>query len=84
MLHFPALFTVSQNIYSGFRLLCSVSLSLHTTSVIYLHVLMFLLSSMHPYRFGRLMTLSKANGLVITNTGGSFLVQDRLDIIGRG
>ena len=39
---------------------------------------------MRPYRFGRLMKLSKANGRVITNTGGSFLVQDRLDVIGRG
>jgi len=81
--HFPALFTVSENTYSIFFIFCVALVSLPTTSVIYLHVLMFL-SSMHPYRFGRLMALSKANGRVITNTGGSFLVQDCLDIIGRG
>ena len=61
---------------------CVELVSLHSTSVIYLHVLMFLFTSMHPCKLGRLMALSKENGHMITNTDGSFLVQDCLDIIG--
>jgi hypothetical protein len=58
--HFPSLLSVSLNIYSISSLLLSRDCrSLHSTSVIYPYVLMFLPSSKHPHGLGQLTVLNK-------------------------